>query len=416
MDTFIQRQVFNKLKDHLQEKEMTLLIGPRQAGKTTLMEKLKDYLDGQDKKTIYFNLDFEEQKTYFRRQIDLINYLDLQFGKKEAYVFIDEAQRLPNAGLFLKGLYDRNLPYKYLVSGSGSLELKEKIHESLAGRKRIFEISPITFFEFLNFKTNYQFEKKLEKFFLFDKVLPQSIFEEYLKFGGYPKVVLNEQLADKKAVIREIYQSYLEKDIQTLINLDKKEAFIKLTGIVSSQAGQLVNYAELSRSVGIDFETVKKYLWYLEKTFIIEKVSPFYTNVRKELSKMPVYYFTDLGLRHFVLNQWTDLPGKTQNGFLFQNFIFLLLKQSKQFAGRKINFWRTKDNAEVDFIITSGVERIPVEVKETELKDIAVSRSFKNFILKYQPKKAYLINKTLNKEIKLHHTKVTAIPYWRLLV
>lgn len=415
MSDFIKRDILNQLSDHLEEKEITLLIGPRQAGKTTLLLKLKEYLENQGKKTVFFNLDFEEQKQYFDSQIDLIGYLNLQFGRQEAYVFIDEMQRVKNAGLFLKGLYDRNLPYKYIVSGSGSLELKEKIHESLTGRKRIFEISTITFSEFINFKTNYQFTKKIKDFFLFDKFLPNNLFQEYLKFGGYPKVILDEQFAKKKATIAEIYQSYLEKDIQTLINLEKKEAFLKLASILSSQIGQLVNHAELSRTIGLDFETIKKYLWYLEKTFIVKKVTPFYSNVRKELSKTPVYYFTDLGLRNFALNQWLSGSKTLPDGFLFQNFIFLILKQSKKFSGSKINYWRTKDGAEVDFIINTGVETIPMEAKRSGIKKVTLSRSLKNFIIKYQPKEVYLINKTLNKEIKMQNTKIIALPYWKLL-
>jgi len=399
-----------------EEKEIALLIGPRQAGKTTLLIKLDKYLKKQGKKTILFNLDFEEQKIYFNHQIDLINYLNLQFDKKEAYIFIDEVQRLSNAGLFLKGLYDRNLPYKYIVSGSGSLELKEKIHESLVGRKRVFEISPITFLEYINYKTNYKIEKKINKFFLSDKVLPDRFLKEYLMFGGYPKTVLDTQFDKKKATIQEIYQSYLEKDIQTLINIDKKETFFRLVSILSSQIGQLVNHAELSRTIGLDFETVKKYLWYLEKTFIVDKVTPFYSNLRKELSKTPVFYFTDLGLRNFVLNQWATFPNTVTNGFLFQNFIYLLLRLTKKFAGQKINFWRTKDDAEVDFVITSGVETIPIEVKESELKDMTISKSLKNFIYRYQPKEVYLINKNLDKEIKLQNTRIIALPYWRLLL
>ena len=413
---YIKREIFGKLIDHLKEKEIALLIGPRQAGKTTLLIKLDKYLKKQGKKTILFNLDFEEQKIYFNHQIDLINYLNLQFDKKEAYIFIDEVQRLSNAGLFLKGLYDRNLPYKYIVSGSGSLELKEKIHESLVGRKRVFEISPITFLEYINYKTNYKIEKKINKFFLSDKVLPDRFLKEYLMFGGYPKTVLDTQFDKKKATIQEIYQSYLEKDIQTLINIDKKETFFRLVSILSSQIGQLVNHAELSRTIGLDFETVKKYLWYLEKTFIVDKVTPFYSNLRKELSKTPVFYFTDLGLRNFVLNQWATFPNTVTNGFLFQNFIYLLLRLTKKFAGQKINFWRTKDDAEVDFVITSGVETIPIEVKESELKDMTISKSLKNFIYRYQPKEVYLINKNLDKEIKLQNTRIIALPYWRLLL
>ena len=135
MTAFIQRTSIEEITKHLQSKEITMLVGPRQAGKTTIMLLIKEQLDKQGEKTLHLNIDQDDHRKYFNSQTDLVNYLNLYFGTKKGYLFIDEIQRLDNAGLFLKGIYDRNLPYKMIVSGSGSLELKEKIHESLAGRK-----------------------------------------------------------------------------------------------------------------------------------------------------------------------------------------------------------------------------------------------------------------------------------------
>src|SRR3990167_2573098 len=153
----IKRKIFDELKDHIDKKEITLIVGPRQAGKTTLMLLLKEHLEAQGKKTIFLNLDIESDKQFFTSQDQLLRKITLEIGGGEGYVFIDEIQRKEDAGLFLKGLYDMNLPYKFIVTGSGSLELKEKIHESLVGRKRFFTLDPVSFPEFLNYQTDYKF-------------------------------------------------------------------------------------------------------------------------------------------------------------------------------------------------------------------------------------------------------------------
>lgn len=414
MRVFIKRDAITEIENHLKSKEITLLIGPRQAGKTTTMLFIKNKLKKAGKKVIYLNIDRDDHRIYFNSQSDLVNYLKLYFGKKTGYVFIDEIQRIENAGLFLKGIYDRNLPYKFIVSGSGSLELKEKIHESLAGRKRIIEIPTLRFTEFVNFKTNYQFSANLLDFFLFDKSLPPLLLKEYLYFGGYPKVVLSDSLDEKKKIMKEIFESYLEKDIQDLIRLEKTEKFIHLVSLMAAQTGQLVNKSEISQTLNLDRETLSKYLWYLEKTFILTKVTPYYSNIRKELTKMPIYYFNDIGLRNYILNRF-NVPPDEKDGFLFQNFIFNLIKASKLCSDGKINFWRTKDGAEVDFIINMGAEIIPVEIKNMPLKSIELTPSMRSFISVYKPKKFYLINQTLDEKIIINNCQIHAIPFFKVL-
>ncbi|NQT67072.1 MAG: DUF4143 domain-containing protein, partial [Actinobacteria bacterium] len=122
-------------------------------------------------------------------------------------------------------------------------------------------------------------------------------------------------------VLDETFQSYLEKDIYYLLKIEKSENFINLIRILASQIGKLVNYSELSNTIGINILTLKNYIWYLEKTFILKRVSPFYKNIRKEITKSPIFYFYDLGMRNFILNVFGKLDSISDKGFLFQNFI-----------------------------------------------------------------------------------------------
>lgn len=411
----IERTLFLALKEHLSSKEISLITGPRQAGKTTLMLLLKGYLEKRRKKTLFLNLDVEADKEFFRSQRNLISRIELEFGKQKGYVFIDEIQRKADAGIFLKGLYDLRLPYKFIVSGSGSLELKEKIHESLAGRKRVFELNTLSFREFLNYMTGGRYRDKLSDFLELEEAKGYDLFRQYLQYGGYPRVVLAAQLKEKKMIIDDIYRSYLERDMAYLLKVEKTEAFTSLVKLMADQASKLINYSEFSSTLGISLPTVKKYLWYAEKTFIIERVTPYFRNLRKEITKSPVAYFWDLGLRNYSLGFFEKVAANSELGFLFQNFIFRLFKEELCFNPIKIHFWRTKDKAEVDFILDRGKDIIPVEVKFKRLKKPEAGRSLRSFISRYQPRQAWVVNLSLNEQIKLNKTNIVFLPYYKLL-
>jgi len=410
----IKRKLLEELKEHLSKKEFSLIIGPRQVGKTFLMLLLKDYLEKKGEKTVFLNLDSEIDKQFFVSQKALIRKIRLEIGINKGYVFIDEIQRKEDAGIFLKGIYDLNLPYKFIVSGSGSIELKEKIHESLVGRKRIFELNPISFEEFVNFKTNYRYENKLIDFFDIEKERTKNFLNEYLGLGGYPRVVLEEELTEKTKIIDEIFRSYLEKDISYLLKVEKLDVFSSLIKVLASNIGGLINFSELSSTLGISVQTVKNYFWYAERTFVIQKLTPYFKNVRKEITKSPIIYFYDLGLRNYALGIFGNINEMGQ-GFLFQNFIFNLLKEKFRYSGGKLHFWRTKDRAEVDFIVDFGKEILPIEVKYKKMQEPTVERSMRSFIDKYKPKEAWVINLDFEGEVKIGKTKIKFFSFYHIL-
>lgn len=406
----IKRTIYPKLLTHLNNPEITILVGSRQAGKTTLMEMLKNDLITRGEETLSLNLDREEDVLFFKNQLALVDKMKLNFGDKKGYVFIDEIQRLENAGLFLKGIYDRKLPYKLIVTGSESLELKEKIHESLAGRKRMFEISTLSLEEFVNYKTDYKYENKLSDFFRVEALLSNSLLKEYLLWGGYPRVVLAQKESDKIATIGDIYDSYLEKDVKQLLGIVKGEEFTKLLMILADQIGKVANVSEISSTLGIDRETTKKYLWLLKKTFIIDEVRPFYKNLRKELTKRSVFYFNDLGMRNYILNRLDLRNLEIDGGFLFQNLVYFRLKNIVSLEPSKINYWRTLDGAEVNFVINSGSSIWPIEVKYSGLKEIKITRSMNSFIDAYHPRRFTIVNLKLKSQEKVGDVEYEVLP------
>lgn len=402
----IKRCLFDELIAHLAKKEITLLTGPRQAGKTTLLTLLREYVQGQGKKAVSFNLDIETDSRFFNSQETLLRKITLELGREGGYVFIDEIQRKENAGIFLKGIYDMNLPYKLIVSGSGSLELKEKIHESLMGRKRIFELPTLSFIEFANHKTEYKYEHNLSEFLEVERQKARGILEEYIAFGGYPRIALEETTNEKRRIIGELYQSYLERDIAYLLGVQKTERFTALARLMSSQIGQLATISEIANTLNISAATVNNYLWYMEKTFSLHKVTPYFRNLRKELTKTPVYYFHDLGMRNYALGSYGMSLPPGESGFLFQNFIHNILREKIVDTPHQIHHWRTTDKAEVDFVLDKNTEIVPIEVKYKTLKTPEMSRSFQNFISAYHPPRGYIIHLGDTMQATINSTQV----------
>lgn len=393
-----------------------MLIGPRQSGKTTLLGLLKEHIIKNGETVIYLNLDSELDASYFDSQLSLINYLKLHFGSSKGYVLIDEIQRKENAGVFLKGIYDLHPEFKLIVSGSGSMELKEKISESLAGRKQVFEISTLDFLEFLNYKTDYAYENKIKDYIEGDPLKAQAYFHEYLNFGGYPRVVLTQNLDGKIRALEEIFQSYLLKDITDLLGINKPDKFSLLVRYLANQVGNILNYNQISNILDMDQETTKRYVWYLEQTYILDSITPFYKNRNQELVKSPVVYFHDLGMRNFATGDIGRVEFSSSAGFVFENFIYFLLKKKTPFSFAKVKYWRTKAGAEVDFIIDSGIDRqVPYEVKYRNLERESIGKSLISYVKKYSPKEAYIVGLRGEKSQRIGDTEVSFIPWSHLV-
>ncbi len=387
------------------------------------MDLLKKHLDNKGEKTMFLNVDISSHKPYFASQEQLVHAIRLEVGEGSGYIFLDEIQRIENAGLFLKGLYDMKLPYKFIISGSGSLELKEKIHESLPGRKRLFQMTTLSFEEFVNFKTEYRFSKPdkelidLAAVFVVHKESLRTLLDEYLNFGGYPRVVLADTSEKKRIEIDDIYQSYLQRDIEQLLNIKKTDRFGNLVRMIAAQVGNLVNVTELSRSLGVAQETINNYLWYLEQTFIVKKVTPYFRNVRSEITNSPTYYFVDLGLKNYSINQFgTATQLIPPPGMLFENFVFNDLHERLrlQLSSATIHFWRTQEKAEVDFVINTGLNAIPVEVKYATFTAPQTTRSFRSFLDRYKPKEAYIVHLGEYFQTVYEGTTIHFLPFYNL--
>ena len=414
MEYKIHRELYEKVEKHLNQKEITIISGLRQTGKSTLLYKLKTKLDQEKKKTIFLNFDFDGDKKFLKTQESLVNKLKFEFGNEKAYVFIDEIQRRENAGIYLKGIYDLNLPYKFIVSGSGSIELKEKITESLLGRKRVFELLPVSFTEFVDYKTKYKYSNRLNQFFEFEQEKTHLYLIEYLNYGGFPRIVTENNIEEKIQLINEIYNSYIDRDLVSLLNINNPALFKNIFRMLAAMSGNLLNYSELASDAQTSVQTLKNYLYFAEKTYSLKIINPYFNNLIKEIKKTSTAYFNDIGMMNYAAGRFGNLVNEQDLGFVFQNFIFNELR--KKISGNtEIKFWRTTDKAEVDFIIDKINETIPVEIKFKHLRKDNIPRSLRSFIKKYKPKTAYIVNLSLNKNLIVDKTTVRFIPYTKFI-
>lgn len=398
---YIERDLFDKVAGHLDKPEITLITGSRQVGKTVLLEQVRDYLLKNRKvspgSVFAFNLDIIQDWEILHDQTQFIELLRDRSRKQKIYVFIDEAQKVPEAARFFKGVYDAKIDAKLILTGSSSLEFKAKFKETLAGRKRIFQLSPFSFHEFLMVQDKYLSDclKNQRKLTLVDQQRLLALFKNYMTFGGYPRVVLSEGLNEKRYILQEIYSSYIEKDAVGFFEIKNKTAYNRLIKLLASQTGQLINIGELSAHLAIDRGTVERYILALEDTFIIRKITPYFRNPRQEIIKAGKIYFLDLGIRNLVLENFMHFDDKTDKGLVLENAACIELLHQLGSRMGKLHFWRTKQGAEVDFVIEQGLELLPVEVKSVVRKE-TIPSGLRSFIEKFNPDKAIIINLALH--------------------
>ncbi len=360
----INRDIVTKIekRGYLDKDEILLLVGSRQAGKTTILKLLRSKLEAAGVSNFFLNL---EDPDYLRlldqspKNLFQIFPIDL---KRRSVVFVDEVQYLKDPTNFLKYFYDEyREKIKLVVSGSSAFYLDRKFKDSLAGRKIILSVRTLSFRELLRFKGEDALLELLPKGFasdnyrlgeevsLSEKEKIRRYFVEFLTFGGYPRVVL-APFAEKRDVLQELAYSYIKKDIHEA-NIRQDEVFYQLFKVLASQVGGLVNVNELANTLGVSRKAVENYLYVMQKSLHICLLRPFYRNVRKELRRMPKVYFYDLGLRNFFSNNFESLLTRPDRGQLLENAVFRqLTERAGIMVGEKLKYWRTQGGSEVDFV------------------------------------------------------------------
>ncbi len=410
------RKMFQILKKQSKDRKISLILGARQTGKTTLLKQLYFELS-KTNKCLFLDLDIlsnYEKVSSFETLLSTIKINAYKENQKNFFfLFLDEFQKYPTMTKIMKNVYDNLGNVKIYASGSSSLSIKNQIQESLAGRKKINELFPLDFEEFLWFKCKEKIVKNLANISeLYGENLHASLkeyyklLEEFLIFGGYPEIALKSTKEEKIEVLTSIFDLYIKKDLVEYLNIEKILEMKKLIEFLAVNNGRKIKYEELSRSTSLKFNEIKKYIEILKETYIIEILKPFYTNKNKEIIKIPKIYFVDNGVRNFFIKNFNDLVLRDDSGFLFEGFVISeILKKGI----RNLKFWQDKNGNEVDIII-ENVYPVPIEVKFKKKLKSEDFRGIETFLREYpKTKKSYLIN--LNSQKIFKKIKLT-LPYF----
>ncbi len=322
----LQKQIAEKLKPGL----VVGLFGARRTGKTVIMEEIqKSITNGKVLMVQGENLDVAEILSSQRlsRLKQLIKGYD--------YLFIDEAQKIPNIGVNLKLIVDTMPDLTVFVTGSSAFDLKNKIGEPLTGRSKFYYLYPIA-----------QGELDEDYMTAFENLEPRLIY------GTYPQVITTESVVEKRDVLESIKNGYLLKDILELDNLKDSIFILNLLKLLAFQIGKDVSLRELATSLSVNKNTVMRYLNLLEKNYIIFSLSGFSRNLRKEISKSSRYFFWDNGIRNAVISNLNLLNSRDDVGKLWENYCISERMKINHYRGRMTNyyFWRTYDQKEIDLI------------------------------------------------------------------
>ena len=390
---FISRDLLTDIRQWLDREKILILRGSRQVGKTTLLKFLEQELK-KEHPTLFFSIDLEIGNPLFKEPKLFIKFLESHIVKgKRLYVFLDEFQYLENPGLFVKVVFDRlKEQIQLIISGSSSLEISRN-KEFLTGRKIEFQLMPFSFKEYAriagnikNIGANHYLHldrvEEIRDFYLINRDNLITAVIDYLNWGGYPEPCF-ESGEKKSIILREIISTYLQKDIAGFLKISKLDAYNNLLRLMASQIGSLVNKNEISKTLGLNMETVNKYLNILEGTYVFFLLSPYFTNIRKEISKMQKVYISDPGLRRFILNSALHHTPDSFQGNEIENFVYIHAAQLKDVSS--INYYRTISKAEVDFILHCRGTMIPLEVKYRKGQQ-PIPSEFKNFSGRYPDK------------------------------
>ncbi len=368
---YIKRELETKIRKYLAKPEILAIIGARQSGKTTLLKEIFKSL----KDAVY--VDFEDRDILELFSNDIKSFYNL-YAMDAKYLFIDEFQYAKEGGQKLKYLYDTHKT-KIIISGSSVLDLTHQAVRYLVGRIFIFNLYPFNFREYLRYcnptlckNIYWNIKNGIDEYLYEEMKSPPNVsgdvikeinryYYEYAVFGGYPRVVLAENSDEKMMILKNIYNTYFLREIRDILQLSTEAELQKLIKTLSMQVGSLVAYNELCQISSLNYSNLMKHLNILEKTFVIKRVLPFYTNKRIEIAKSPKVYFIDNGFRNVAVGNFQRFEERSDIGNLNENFVAgQLLKEE-----RNINYWRTKSHAEVDFVLEEKGRKMAIEVKST---------------------------------------------------
>ena len=394
---YYKREIETKIEKYLASPEIIAIFGPRQVGKTTLLKEIFRRVENP----IFLTFEDIELKMLFEE--DIKSFIQLYINPYD-HIFIDEFQYANIGGKHLKYIYDTT-DKKIFISGSSAMELSINAVKYLVGRIFVFNLYSFSFGEFLRVKDEKLYELYAKADISISAIISKKIsahIDEYLTYGGYPRVILSQSNEEKKEVLKNLLSIYLLRDIKEIAKITDETKMYKLLKALSLQIGNVIVYNELSTLIGVNAVKLKEYLSVFEKAFLSKSITPFFTNKRLEIVKNPEIFFLDMGLRNVIIKNFSALEDRVDKGAMLENFVF------RELIERDIKYYRTKNGAEVDFIIDDS---IPVEIK-SNITSLKISKSYHYFLENYKPKKGYVLNFNQIGEKEFNGVGVEFLPHF----
>ena len=355
---YLVRDLSENIIKKLQSNKVVIVFGARRVGKTVLVKELLEKINEP-----VLSLNGEDINVHDKLAIRSVeNYKQLLGSYK--FLYIDEAQKIPEIGLKLKLMIDEIEDLKIIISGSSSFDIHKDAGEPLTGRKYSFNLFALSENEFN------QVENKIEKI---DKI------RERLIFGNYPELLQLPDREDKIDYLNEMVSSYLLKDILVYENIKNSQKIFNLLRLIAFQIGGEVSLQELGKQLGISKNTVEKYLDLLSKVFILHKVEGFSRNLRKEITKNSRWYFLDNGIRNAVIANFNPIESRNDIGALWENYMISERLKYQEYNRLSSNnyFWRTYEQQEVDWVEERDGSLFGYEFKWKESK-VKIPTQWKN--------------------------------------
>lgn len=425
MTTIFQRTIKEKLEQELANNKIILLTGPRQAGKTTLLNQLATQLKSQGEQVFSYNFDRIADLDFFSKQQKVEAFLKLRSLRSRLYIFIDEVQRKSDAGNFFKYFYDIGLNVKFIFSGSSSIELTDSFGDALTGRKEMFGLLPLSFREIAATQQPEEFDFAIQgEPMALEKIYPT--IEEQLIWGSYPEVVASATPEKKLRILSELYESYVQKDVKDLLKVKNIAGFNLLIKLLAHNISSPIVIEDLVRQTSLHQNTINSYLDILEGTMIIARLENYNPDFNEGMPKAKRFYFIDNGLRNYSLGMMQE-GFRTDYNKLAANLLFAELLKAKQyetlgnllgedFRHGEIYHYQTYSDNYLDFVIQSNSSNkfLPIVVRFPEDSEV-LGKKVHEFINNKHPEQLLIITNQLELETEIKGCLVKFIPLVELL-
>lgn len=443
MNKFISRKIQPLLENSLHKEYITVLLGPRQVGKSTLLVKLTEYLKKENKEEKVFQFNFDDiflrsqvKKDFYFIQKEIEGNLGNSIEQeKKIYVFLDEVQKIPVIFEWVKMTFDKfKRKVKFVLTGSSSLQIRNKLAESMAGRTRYFYLFPLTLGEIIEWKFKQSFRKAFPKDFLeilfrvnqkeisklsapffSEKEKIKSLLREKLFNGGLPEIWTIKEKQEKIFALNNFIQTYLNRDIKEISRMGIENYNLSLEAMIGF-CGNILNFSKLSQELGFTRITLKSHFKLMEDTMIFYSLPPFTS--RQRTIKNPKIYFFDTGIlmRFYKFNEFSQIKNTELIGKVLENQVILdIIASTKNLINvPDYYFWRDYQGHEIDLILKRGLDILPIEITFSSKIENVKLNNFSAFFKKFTKIKRGVLfyNGNEIKEIKVKNHTILLLPLW----